>query len=326
MMATVRSSGATTPFAMQQPKLDSQMFAIYLANSVRRDVLHLAAVGAIKESDKNAIFSYLPRSVVGIDDEDTLYGTETCSTYTKTTSKSTACEPARVIATPRRTPRQRSETAPQQQIHTALQSPRSPKAQKFEGLGAKLGALFGKFNVEEAGRRSGSSPRSPKPHQQLGLQTLASLAEEEAKQMRDTDDAFFRKASQGSRRSEKSNDSATIAEYSSDENSENVSQGSLASLESIRKSRVWQEINDSLNSDTSASSTLATVRKRSYTHLGVAMEAFAKNSIRTNQVTPQLRRAKPAGDLNSQAKYTGVMTQGATHVAAAASSSSSLGL
>ncbi|ORX74175.1 hypothetical protein DL89DRAFT_11249 [Linderina pennispora] len=155
MMATVRSSGATTPFAMQQPKLDSQMFAIYLANSVRRDVLHLAAVGAIKESDKNAIFSYLPRSVVGIDDEDTLYGTETCSTYTKTTSKSTACEPARVIATPRRTPRQRSETAPQQQIHTALQSPRSPKTQKFEGLGAKLGALFGKFNVEEAGRRSG---------------------------------------------------------------------------------------------------------------------------------------------------------------------------
>ncbi|KAJ1939765.1 hypothetical protein FBU59_004012, partial [Linderina macrospora] len=334
-MATVRSSGATTPFLVQQqqqPKLDTQMFAIYLANSVRRDVLHLAALGAIKESDKNAIFSYLPRSIVGIDDEDTLYKAPStpASAYTKSTSKSTTTEPTRAIATPRRTPRQRSETAPQQQIRATL-VPNSPtrrdnKAQKFEGLGAKLGALFGKFNVDETGRRTASSPRSPKPHQQLGLTTtLASLAEEEAKQMRETDDAFFRKASQGSRRSEKSNDSATIAEYSSDEGSGNVSQGSVSSLESIKASKVWQEINEAISGDSSAASsatsTLATVRKRSYTHLGVAMEAFAKSSIRTNQVTPQLRRARPVGDLSSQAKYSGVMTQGATHSAAAAASS-----
>ncbi|KAI8325655.1 hypothetical protein GQ54DRAFT_295253 [Martensiomyces pterosporus] len=217
--AATPNSGRPAYNTICDPQLQQQphALAIYLSNSIRRDVRILAALGAIKETSANLIFSYLPHATTTINDEEVaILQALTCGAASPTPDSTIAVRPPgkspaaaadaiansastvkpaspaaeylskdmnvrHIASLPKKSPRQRSETAPLRLIQAASQPyqqqqqqqqrgcgspPRKDKAQKYEGLGAKIGALFGKFSQD--------SETSPKPRSVRSNTSVAS--------------------------------------------------------------------------------------------------------------------------------------------------------
>ncbi|KAJ2814965.1 hypothetical protein IWW50_006969, partial [Coemansia erecta] len=254
-------------------------------------------MGALAESGAKVIASYLPHATDGDDIDDA--------------AVLRALAPAaRSAAVPgaKRLNRQRSETAPLRpaphgtvplQTQRAPGSPRKDKP-RHEGLSARLGAFFNKLSLDpETSPRASKGSLSPAPsprsaacfklapgpeaspaghatarmHERSLSDAPLSPPDERrlphrvtvscAPGLRDAD--AQRKPSQSSHRSGSSAVSATLADDSSGR---------------------------------SSASTLAT-RKRSFTHLGLSMEALSPGSARPQPGSrgPQLRRSKPSAHI-----------------------------
>ncbi|KAJ2477871.1 hypothetical protein IWW56_004082 [Coemansia sp. RSA 2131] len=272
---------------------------VYLSNSIKRDVRLLAAMGALAESGAKVIASYLPHATAEDDIDDTAV----------LRALGPATRTAAAVPGAKRLNRQRSETAPLRppphgaaplQPQRAPGSPRKDRP-RHEGLSARLGAFFNKLSLDpETSPRASKGSLSPAPSPRSatcfklapGPETTSPTAGATARMhersmsdaplsppeerrlphrvtvscapgLRDADGQ--RKPSQGSHRSGYSGVSATLADDSSGR---------------------------------SSASTLAT-RKRSFTHLGLSMEAMSPGSGRPlpGPRGQQLRRCKPSAHI-----------------------------
>ncbi|KAJ1796068.1 hypothetical protein LPJ59_003974 [Coemansia sp. RSA 2399] len=281
--------------------------------------------------------------------------------------KDTDGDERRLIAQAKKLNRQRSETAPLRPIQTHKQthvrdagSPRKEK-QRHEGLGARLGAFFNKLTLdsETSPRARGTKgsltpavgkvpfPQSPGAlsfvHSESALVSPASSSSSSSSNNDDGRRAHERSLSdtpQPAGQAPKLPHRVTVSHCQSPalDTQRKASHGSRRS--GVSSGKASSEVSTLASGRTTAASsrsadrasgasTLAN-RKRSFTHLGLSMEALPADAVvrplSSGAYGPQLRRAKPATNISMLQAKLGSPTAVTEGMARLAAPSNSLGL